>query len=232
MICRISSLIRYAVIVISLFAIMFCVALYEYPYSVRNALSQIVPSVQVGYSGTSINYSKIFNDNQIRHLKVAKAVGLKKVPETRDDVYEMSDFLEKVRNCKAYSLTEMEYSAPYLLPNAKAALDMIGMAFRDSLKSKGLPDYKILVTSILRTKEDVDKLQNSNSVAVTNSCHCYGTTFDISYNHFEPMSLFRSMSQEDLKKVLGEVLSAQMKDGAIYVKHEVSQSCFHITSRR
>lgn len=220
------------VIVISLFAIVFCIALYEHPYSVRNTLSKIVPSVQVGYSGTSINYSKTFNDNQSRHLKAAKALGLKKVPETRDDVYEMLDFLEKVSNCKTYSLTKMEYSAPYLRPNAKAALDMIGTAFRDSLKSKGLPDYKILVTSILRTKEDVDKLRNSNSVAVTNSCHCYGTTFDISYNHFEPMSLFRSMSQEDLKKVLGEVLAAQMKDGTIYVKHEVSQSCFHITSRR
>ena len=232
MTCRKSSLIRTVVIVISLFAILFCAALFQYPYSVRNALSEIIPSVRVGYFGTSINYSKKFNDNQSRHIKAAKAVGLKNMPQNRDDVYEMSDFLEKVRNCKAYSLAKMEYSAPYLRPNAKAALDIIGMAFRDSLKSKGLPDYKILVTSVLRTKADVDKLQNSNSVAVSNSCHCYGTTFDISYKQFEPLSLFRSMSQEDLKKVLGEVLSDQMRDGNIYVKHEISQSCFHITSRR
>lgn len=231
MICRISPLIRTVVIVISLFAITFCVALYQYPYSVRNALSQIFPSVQVGYSGTGINYSKKFNDNQSRHIKAAKTVGLKNVPQKRDDIYEMSDFLEKVRNCKAYSFARMEYSAPYLRPNAKAALDMIGMAFRDSLKSKGLPDYRILVTSLLRTIADVDKLQNSNSVAVSNSCHCYGTTFDISYNQFEPLSLFRSVSLEDLKKVLGEVLSDQMRDENIYVKHEISQSCFHITSR-
>lgn len=221
-----------AVIVISLFAIVFCVALYKYPYSVRNALSQTIPSVQVAYTGANINYSKIFNDKQSRHIKAAKTVGLKKVPETRDDVYEMSDFLEKVKNCRAYSLAKMDYSAPYLRPNAKTALEMIGMAFRDSLKSKELPDYRILVTSILRTRADVDKLQGANSVAVNNSCHCYGTTFDISYEQFEPLSLFRSMSQDDLKKVLGEVLLDQMRDENIYVKHEISQSCFHITSRR
>lgn len=231
MIKKTSSLIRNALIVISLFAIMFCAVLYKYPYTSRNALSQIVPSVQVGYTGKGINYSKSFNDGQSRHLKAAKAVGLKTVPEMRDDVYEMPDFLEKVKNCKAYSLAKMEYSIPYLRPNAKAALDMIGMAFRDSLKSKGLPDYRILVTSILRTRADVEKLQGSNSVAVNNSCHCYGTTFDISYKQFEPLTFFRSMSQEDLKKVLGEVLSDQMRDDNIYVKHEISQSCFHITSR-
>lgn len=39
------------------------------------------------------------------------------------------------------------------------------------------------------------------------------------------------MSQDDLKKVLGEVLRDQRKAGNIYVKHEVSQPCFHITSR-
>ena len=232
MINNTSSLIRTAVIVVSVFTIMFCAALYKYPYTVRNAISRVVPSVQVGYSGTSINYSKIFNDGQNRHLKAAKAVGLKKLPETRDDLFEMSDFIEKVKNCRAYSLARMDYSAPYLRPNAKAALGMIGTAFRDSLKSKGLPDYRILVTSILRTRADIDKLQSSNSVAVNNSCHCYGTTFDISYKQYEPLSLFRSMSQYDLKKVLGEVLLDQMRDENIYVKHEISQSCFHITSRR
>lgn len=102
----------------------------------------------------------------------------------------------------------------------------------DSLKAKGLPDHKIVVTSILRTKADVDKLQKSNSIAVTNSCRCYGTTFDISYTQFERVALGKSMAQEDLKKVLGEVLKDQRKAGAIYVKHEVSQPCFHITSRK
>ena len=143
----------------------------------------------------------------------------------------MLDQLEKVKNSKAYSLAPMSHSVPYLRPNAKAALDQIGIAFRDSLKSKGLPDHKIIVTSILRTKEDVERLQKTNSIATSNSCHCYGTTFDISYKQFERVSLGKSMSQDDLKKVLGEVLRDQRKTGNIYVKHEVSQPCFHITSR-
>lgn len=208
------------------------VAMHRYPYTVRYAIAKIVPSVRVSYSGADINYLNKFNDKQDRQIRTARKVGLAEVPSTRADVERMLDQLEKVRNCRAYSLAPMSHSVPYLRPNAKAALDQIGMAFRDSLRSKGLPDHKILVTSILRTREDVDRLQRTNSVATSNSCHCYGTTFDISYRQFECVSIGKSMTQEDLKKVLGEVLYDQRKAGSIYVKHEVSQPCFHITSRR
>ena len=143
----------------------------------------------------------------------------------------MMDELVKVRNCRAYSLASMKSSVPYLRPNAEAALREIGTAFRDSLRVKGLPDYRILVTSLLRTGDDVGDLRKTNALAVNNSCHCYGTTFDISYTLFEPLSLGKTMAAEDLKKVLGEVLIDQKRAGNIYVKHEVNQPCFHITSR-
>lgn len=207
-------------------------AYFRYPYTVRYVLSKVVPSVRVSYSGKDLNYLNTFNDKQDRQLKAARSVGLTEVPSSRDDLGRMMDQLEKVKSCKAYSLAPMGHSVPYLRPNAKTALDQIGTAFRDSLKAKGLPDHKIVVTSILRTKADVDRLQKTNSIAVSNSCHCYGTTFDISYTQFERVALGKSMAQEDLKKVLGEVLKDQRKAGAIYVKHEVSQPCFHITSRR
>ena len=226
-----SKLIRAAIVAVVLMAVALGLALYRYPYTVRYVVSRVVPSVQVSYSGSDLSYLNLFNDKQDRQIKAARKVGLNEVPSTRADIDGMLDQLEKVKNSKAYSLAPMSHSVPYLRPNAKAALDQIGIAFRDSLKSKGLPDYKIIVTSILRTKEDVERLQKTNSIATSNSCHCYGTTFDISYKQFERVSLGKSMSQEDLKKVLGEVLRDQRKAGNIYVKHEVSQPCFHITSR-
>lgn len=143
----------------------------------------------------------------------------------------MMDELVKVRNCRAYSLASMKSSVPYLRPNAEAALRKIGTTFRDSLRVKGLPDYRILVTSLLRTGYDVGDLRKTNALAVNKSCHCYGTTFDISYTLFEPLSLGKTMAAEDLKKVLGEVLIDQKRAGKIFVKHEVNQPCFHITSR-
>lgn len=218
--------------VIGIMAIIIGTALYRYPYRVRYVIAKVIPSVQVSYSAKDLNYLDSFNDQQSRQIRAAKKVGLQEVPSSREDLKGMMEHLEKVKNCKAYSLAPMGHSMPYLRPNAKVALDKIGTAFRDSLKAKGLPDYKIVVTSLLRTQEDVDRLRKTNSIATRNSCHSYGTTFDISYKRFERVAIGKSMSQEDLKKVLGEVLKDQRKEGNIYVKHEMSQPCFHITSRR
>ena len=211
--------------------VLFGILLYKYPYSVRYAIAKFIPSVKVSYSAKDLNYLDTFNDQQQRQLRTAKAVGLQEVPSSRKALSGMLNQLETIKNCRAYTLAPMGHSAPYLRPNAKTALEQIGTAFRDSLKSKGLPDYKIVVTSLLRTQDDVDLLQKTNSIATTNSCHCYGTTFDISYVRFDRVVIGKSMSAEDLKKILGEVLLEQKKAGNIYVKHEISQPCFHITSK-
>ena len=95
---------------------------------------------------------------------------------------------------------------------AAELLDRIGKNFSDSLESKGLNPNKIIVTSVLRTQEDVKKLQKSgNPNAISNSAHCYATTFDIAYAYYD-RSWFKnfryceSVEPETLKMVLGEVL--------------------------
>lgn len=203
-----------------------------YPSQVRSVIERFLQHEQVRYDSSTMKYKRLFNDLQDKQMSAAREVGLKEVPETREDVTTMRKELVKVKNCKTYSLAPMGHSVPYLCPGAKKSLDAIGTAFRDSLKSKALPNYKFVVTSILRTKEDVARLQKTNKLATANSCHCYGTTFDISYARFERVSTAKSLAPEDLKKVLGEVLLDQKKAGNIYVKYEVGQTCFHITSRR
>lgn len=225
----------YIVALIAATCLTFCLALtfalYTHPYSVHVRIANALPSVKYKYSAKALDYKKSLADPQEIQIKAAKSVGLREVPSTRNDISSMMDQLVKVRNCRAYSLATMKNSEAFLRPNAEAALREIGTAFRDSLRAKGLPDYRILVTSLLRTQEDVGALMQTNALAVVNSCHCYGTTFDISYTLFEPLSLGKTMAAEDLKKVLGEVLIDQKRAGNIYVKHEVNQPCFHITSR-
>ena len=80
------------------------------------------------------------------------------------------------------------------------------------------------------------KLRNYNRNATENSCHLYGTTFDICYNRYKTVSPpdgepRRQVRNDSLKYVLSEVLNDLRKEGRCYVKYEVKQGCFHITVR-
>ena len=113
-------------------------------------------------------------------------------------------------------------------------LDRIGKDFADILHRNGLPHYRFYVTSILRTNEDIELLQKSGNINATNqSCHCYGTTFDIAYFRFDKVSRTHEyMHQDNLKLVLGQVLLNEQRAGRIYVKYEWKQACFHVTVRK
>ena len=130
----------------------------------------------------------------------------------------------------------MRSSIPYLVPRASELIQRIGKNFLDSLYVRGIPMHKIIVTSVLRTTEDVKKLQQSNSNAVEQSCHCFGTTVDIRYTHYHTVSppdepRRREVRDDTLKWVLSQVLRDLRKEEACYVKYEVKQACFHLTVR-
>ena len=78
-------------------------------------------------------------------------------------------------------------------------------------------------------KEDIAKLRSFNRNASENSCHQYGTTFDIAYNKY--YALTRPVRDDTLKWVLAEVLNTLRSQKRCYVKHERHQGCFHITVR-
>ena len=119
---------------------------------------------------------------------------------------------------------------PYLVPKAQMLLNTIGINFVDSLQSKGMALHLPIVTSVLRTNDDIRSLQHGNGNSVTNSCHCYGTTIDITYNRFMPLAGHTPTRYDDtLKKVLAEVLYDLRAQGRCYVKYERRQACFHLT---
>ena len=138
----------------------------------------------------------------------------------------------KIEDSDYLMVDEMRYSVPYLTANAARELNHIAKAFNDSLVRKKFPVYKLVVTSVLRTEEDVTRLRKSgNPNASDNSSHCYGTTFDISHSrYFREEETDEFMQPYELTKVLAEVLRDEKNAGRILVKYEKKEHCFHITS--
>ena len=195
---------------------------------------QIVEDNLVAYPGRTFNYKLKFNDLQVRQHEVASRIGLQRPPKDRDDAASMRKSLVKIETNDNYIVDSLTHSVPYLIPSAKRELDSIGAEWADILSRNGLPHYRFYVTSVLRTQEDIRYLQRSGNInSVTQSCHCYGTTFDLAYMRYDKVTRTRDYMHEDnLKLVLGQVLLNHQRAGKIFVKYEAKQSCFHITVRR
>ena len=193
----------------------------------------LVEDSLVWYPGRTFSYKAKFNDLQAKQHEVAARIGLARPPKDRSDAASMRNRLVEIKTCDNYIVDSLTHSVPYLIPCAKRELDAIGAEWADILQRNGLPHYRFYVTSVLRTEEDIKYLQRSGNInSVTQSCHCYGTTFDLAYMRYDKVTHTRAYMHEDnLKLVLGQTLLNHQRAGKIFVKYEAKQSCFHITVR-
>lgn len=175
-------------------------------------------------------YDRIFNDLNDVQLEAARKNGLRDAIR-QEDVAE-SRKLRKIETSRYYTVEKLTHSMPYLVPKAADLVEDIGQAFQDSLFNRGYNrNHRITVTSVLRTREQVTQLRKSNVNSTENSCHCYGTTIDISYYTFQTPEYGRTASVEKMRQVLMQVMYDMRKQGRCYVKYEKQQSCLHITVR-
>ena len=182
-----------------------------------------------------ISYKRSFGDLNDTHMAAAKKIGIKPLKD-REAAEKLGSKVMEIKNGDFYQVDSLTHSIPFLVPRASALLDSIGANFLDSLENKGLNPNQVIVTSVLRTQDDVKKLRRVNGNASANSVHMFGTTFDISYKRFfkvedpdgRPMQDVRA---DTLKLVLSEVLRDLKKKDMCYVKYELKQGCFHITAR-
>ena len=195
--------------------------------------TQLIEDTMVSYPGRTFSYKDKFRDLQSKQEQAARAIGLSTPPQNRQQAAKMRSQLTKIKTNDYYIVDSLTHSIPYLVPAAAAELESIGREFADILQRNGLPHYRFYVTSVLRTKDDIKHLQKSGNInATTNSCHNYGTTFDLAYFRFNKVTRTREyMHQDNLKLVLGQVLLNHQRAGKIYVKYEHKQACFHITVR-
>ncbi len=180
-------------------------------------------------------YKEAFPDSNSLQMTAAKKWGVEPVAD-RDEAEHRKMELVYVGSSPYYYVEELKRSIPYLVPRAAILLHDIGKNYFDSLQIKGIPLHKPIVTSVTRSKKDVEKLRNFNRNATANSCHLYGTTFDICYNRYQTVSPpdgteRRKVRNDTLKYVLSEVLRDLREEGRCYIKYEVKQGCFHITVR-
>lgn len=175
-------------------------------------------------------FGKVFNDSNHVHLAEARAAGMMPVHDS-GDIWNNAKGLVEVRSNSYYLVDRLSHSYPYLKPHARDVLDEIGRRFRDSLDARGGGEYRLKVTSILRTPLSVGRLRRVNRNATSASAHQYATTFDISYSKFIcDDSTATRRRFEDLKNLLAEVIAAMKTENKIKVKHERRQACFHITA--
>ena len=174
------------------------------------------------------DYRLSFPDSQAIQIVAAEHWGVKPV-QNRADAEKRKKELVYVGESPYYHVDRLSSSIPYLVPRAATLLQDIGEAFYDSLYVKGVPFNQLIVTSVLRSMDDVARLQRHNQNATERSCHLFGTTFDICYNRYHPIS--REVRNDTLKWVLSEVLRDKRNEGRCYIKYEVKQGCFHMTVR-
>ncbi len=179
--------------------------------------------------------NEYFCDMNDVQLSTAKRLGIDLIAD-REEAQQHKEKLVFINDNPFYRVEHLSHSIPYLVPRAARLLNEISRNFVDSLQCKGLPFYKLIITSVLRTQKDVERLRRINGNASENSCHRYATTFDICYNSF-----YRVIDPEDkskrqvwdgrLRDVLAEVLRDLREQGICYVRYEAHQACFHITAR-
>lgn len=176
------------------------------------------------------NLGKVFNDSNYLQLQWARKLGIEPISDLYTAYFTKRPLI-KVQSNQYYQIDSLRHSLPYLVPEAAGLLMDIGKNFIDSLHQRGGDNYKIKVTSMLRTPESVGKLRRININATDSSTHQYATTFDISYTNFYCMDEDRQINQGDLKNLLGEVLQDLRRKGRCLVKYEYKTGCYHVTVR-
>ncbi len=172
--------------------------------------------------------AQMFNDSNSYQYAHAERLGIRPI-ECLSDAYHTSRPIRRIESCKFYEVDKLTHSMPYLVPEAARLLEDVGRNFIDSIDKKDAKGYKIMVTSLLRTPATVKQLRRVNVNATDSSTHKFGTTFDISYVRFSENNPNKTMTQEQLKLTLADVLFDLRNGHRCLVKYERKTGCFHVT---
>lgn len=175
--------------------------------------------------------ARTFNDSNYAHYAHAERLGIDPITNLAQAYYTKRPLVHVTTSDKIL-VDSLTHSMPFLVPEAARLLDDVGSAFIDSMTRRGAAGYRVKVTSMLRTPSTVKRLRRVNRNATDSSTHQFGTTFDLSYTHFDAAPDAPFISQENLKNMLAEVLLNMRDEGRCLVKYERHTGCFHVTAIR
>lgn len=200
-----------------------------------------------------------------RHLNAAHVATARRhgVGPVRDSAHvaalvRSGDLVQLPDSTRWWVLRELDQSLPYVTADTRAGLEEIGRRFHARLHERGLPPFRLDVTSVLRTSQHQAALRRRNpNASRTTSSHQFGTTFDVAYLSFAaprsldhaslspasgrqlPRPLRRDLTTRldtiatrhapHLEGELGAVLQELQREGAVLTLRERSQPVFHIT---
>lgn len=177
------------------------------------------------------SFRRDFDDLNPIQLEAAQAIGITPA-RTREELLERKG-LVRLTESPYLKIDRLTHSEPLLVPEAAELVREIAAAFHRQLEVDDQPLYRLVVTSVTRTAEDMKDLRQRNGNASPNSTHCYGTTLDISWQRYDKVDPTdpRTIEPEELKHLFARVLRDFHQAGRCYIKHERRQACFHITAR-
>ena len=171
--------------------------------------------------GTCPNCQIMFTDDVQEHKKAYYNEGIE--PQVYNvDLRKLyrNKRLKKLESNDLFYVRNLKYSEPYILPKAYNFIYKICEEYNDSCLNNDIDYIPIVITSVTRTKESVEKLKKINQNAIQESAHLRGKTFDISYKKFGNYN-------KQLKLFTGILLNNN-KNSLCFVKYE-RNGCLHIT---
>ena len=200
--------------------------------------------------------AELRQDRNAEQVAAAQSLGLRVSGEAAIEQLRRQGRLVALGDSTAYwVLREMEHSVPFVTPDTRAMLEEVGRRFHARLDSRGLPRYRMKITSALRTDETQADLRKTNPYASrTMSAHEFGTTVDVSHERFavpadprpgtrRAVLEMREMEVEMLEQVgkeqakalqaeLGRTIAEMRDEGALHVMMENLQPVYHMTIAR
>ena len=119
-------------------------------------------------------------DGNDAHLECARRMGIEPMATNAEfeERLEKSDFskkLVKIEDSETYLLKNLTHSYPYLTKDASDLLNEIGERFEKILEEMNIGQYRMLISSVLRTNESQNGLGKRNSNATKSlSAHFNG----------------------------------------------------------
>lgn len=191
------------------------------------------------------------------HVAKARELGVRAEDENAVDSLVSAGRLIQLEDSTQYWIVRPGDSPARVVPDLRAALEVLGTRFQERLSEMGLPPYRLEVTSALRTAERQAELRGSNANAAAGvSSHEFGTTVDLSYAAFAPPAdvpadiidgvpeellphvrriadlAFESVSgrkSRELGRIFSQVLAEAQGEGLVLVIYERQQTVYHLT---
>ncbi len=193
-----------------------------------------------------------------QHLTQARALGVPRPNQAQiEGLVESGELVRLADSSEYWAIRELGYSVPLVTPDVQAMLDEIGERFHDRLEELGVPQFRFVISSLLRTRENQEALRQTNpNAAIGVSTHEFGTTIDIAYGSYaaphEPVieieageapwlepylrriaaaMLERTAARKsrELMAILGHVLREMQAEGKVMVTLEQRQPVYHMT---